>query len=164
MVGFTSFEAAQDTPVGIELMHKSKKRQMVVEAGEERLTVAALFSSLAAESPHRLGPLPLHSPVSTMCDGAEEFSRQATVLSLSSAPCGDIVDLDEDACPLPVGMSNAEEAICDQLPAGRTLGGTIGRERGSHRPCSWRRRLHPPALRADAARQPPAAPVGQRVN
>ena len=68
------------------------------------------------------------------------------------------------AFPLPVGMSNAGEAIFDQLPAGRTLGCTIGRERGSHRPCSWRRRRHPPALRADAARQPPAATVGQRVN
>jgi hypothetical protein len=35
---------------------------------------------------------------------------------------GDIVDLDKDAFPLPVGMSNAEEAIFDQLPAGRTPG------------------------------------------
>jgi hypothetical protein len=43
-------------------------------------------------------------------------------LSLGSDPRGDIVDLDEDAFPLPVGMSNAEEAIFDQLPAGRTPG------------------------------------------
>jgi hypothetical protein len=48
MLGFKSFEAAQDTLVGIELMHKLKKRQMVVEAGEESLTAAALFYSLAA--------------------------------------------------------------------------------------------------------------------
>jgi transposase-like protein len=48
MLGFTSFEATQDTLVGIELMHKLKKRQMVVEAGEESLTAAALFYSLAA--------------------------------------------------------------------------------------------------------------------
>ena len=34
MLGFKSFEAAQDTLVGIELMHKLKKRQ-IVEAGEE---------------------------------------------------------------------------------------------------------------------------------
>jgi hypothetical protein len=47
MLGFKSFEAAQDTLVGIELMHKLKKRQMV-EAGEESLTAAALFYSLAA--------------------------------------------------------------------------------------------------------------------
>jgi transposase-like protein len=48
MLGFQSFEAAQDTLVGIELMHMIKKRQMVVEAGEEGLTAAELFSSLAA--------------------------------------------------------------------------------------------------------------------
>jgi len=48
MLGFTSFEAAQDTRVGIELMHMIKKRQMVVEAGEESLTAAELFYSLAA--------------------------------------------------------------------------------------------------------------------
>jgi hypothetical protein len=47
MLGFKSFEAAQDTLVGIELMHKLKKRQMV-EAGEESLTAAVLFYSLAA--------------------------------------------------------------------------------------------------------------------
>jgi len=60
--------------------------------------------------------------VSKICDGAEEFSRQATVLSLGGDPCGDIVDLDEDAFPLPVGMRHAAEAIFDQLPAGRTPG------------------------------------------
>jgi hypothetical protein len=43
-----------------------------------------------------------------------------TVLSLGSDPRGDIVDLDEDAFPLPVWMRNAAEAIFDQLPAGRT--------------------------------------------
>jgi hypothetical protein len=46
--------------------------------------------------------------VSKICDGAEEFSRQATVLSLGSALRGDIVALNEDAFPLPVGMRNAE--------------------------------------------------------
>src|SRR5436190_10011661 len=34
---------------------------------------------------------------------------KATVLSLGSDPRGDIVDLDEDAFPLPVGMRNAAE-------------------------------------------------------
>ncbi len=38
MLGFKSFEAAHDTLVGIGLMHMIKKRQMVVEAGEESLT------------------------------------------------------------------------------------------------------------------------------
>ena len=48
MLGFKSFEAAQDTLVGIELMHMLKKRQMVVEAGDESLTAAKLFYSLSA--------------------------------------------------------------------------------------------------------------------
>src|SRR6266568_8226452 len=48
MLGFKSFDAAQDPLVGVELMHMLKKRQMVVEAGEEGLTAAELFYSLAA--------------------------------------------------------------------------------------------------------------------
>jgi len=48
MLGFQSFDAAQDTLVGIELMHMIKKRQMVVEAGEKSLTATELFYSLAA--------------------------------------------------------------------------------------------------------------------
>src|SRR5215475_2101825 len=48
MLGFKSFTAAQDTLVGIELIHMIKKRQLVVEEGNEGLTVAELFHSLAA--------------------------------------------------------------------------------------------------------------------
>ena len=48
MLGFKAFEAAQDTLVGIKLMHMIKKRQMIVEAGAEGRTAAELFSSLAA--------------------------------------------------------------------------------------------------------------------
>jgi hypothetical protein len=48
MLGFKSFAAAQDTLVGIELMHMIKKKQMVLEAGDEGLTMAELFYSLAA--------------------------------------------------------------------------------------------------------------------
>jgi len=48
MLGFKSFDAAQDTLVGIELMHRLKKRQMVVAAGEASLTAAKRFYSLAA--------------------------------------------------------------------------------------------------------------------
>ena len=48
MLGFKSFNAAQDTLVGIELMHRLKKKQRVVEAGDESLTAAELFYSLAA--------------------------------------------------------------------------------------------------------------------
>jgi putative transposase len=48
MLGFKAFDAAQSTLVGIELMHMIKKRQMVVEEGNEGRTAAALFYSLAA--------------------------------------------------------------------------------------------------------------------
>src|SRR6185436_12833026 len=48
MLGFKSFDAAQGTLVGIELMHMIKKRQMIMEDGEEGLTAAELFYSLAA--------------------------------------------------------------------------------------------------------------------
>jgi putative transposase len=48
MLGFKAFEAAQATLAGIELMHMLKKRQLMVEAGDEGLTAAAQFYSLAA--------------------------------------------------------------------------------------------------------------------
>src|SRR5262247_1461219 len=48
MLGFKAFDAAQGTLVGIELMHMIRKRQMLMEAGEEGLTAAELFYSLAA--------------------------------------------------------------------------------------------------------------------
>ena len=48
MLGFKSFEAAQDTLAGIELMRMIKKRQMVVAEGDEGRTAAELFYSLAA--------------------------------------------------------------------------------------------------------------------
>jgi putative transposase len=48
MLGFKSFDAAQGTLIGIELMHMIKKRQMVVEEGAEGRTAAELFYSLAA--------------------------------------------------------------------------------------------------------------------
>jgi len=48
MRGFKAFDAALSTLVGIERMHMIKKRQMVVEEGNEGLTTAELFYSLAA--------------------------------------------------------------------------------------------------------------------
>src|SRR6266404_2778064 len=48
MLGFKAFEAAQDTLIGIELMHMIKKKQMMIEAGDEGRTTAELFYSLAA--------------------------------------------------------------------------------------------------------------------
>ena len=68
MLGVKSCEAAQDTLVGIELMHRIKKRQRMVEAGEEGRTAAELFYSLAASSLHRQGQLPLHDLLCKICD------------------------------------------------------------------------------------------------
>jgi putative transposase len=48
MLGFKSFDAARCTLAGVELMHMIKKRQMVVEAGDEGLTAAQQFHALAA--------------------------------------------------------------------------------------------------------------------
>ena len=48
MLGFKSFDAAQGTLAGIELMHMIQKRQMMIEAGDEGLTAAEQFYSLAA--------------------------------------------------------------------------------------------------------------------
>jgi putative transposase len=48
MLGFKSFDAAQDTLVGIELMHMIKQRQLVVEEEDKGRTAAELFYSLAA--------------------------------------------------------------------------------------------------------------------
>ena len=47
-LGFKSFEAAQYTLAGVELMHMIKKRQLVVEEKEGVLTPAAQFYTLAA--------------------------------------------------------------------------------------------------------------------
>jgi putative transposase len=48
LLGFKSFDAAQGTLVGIALMHMMKKKQLVVEAGDEGLTAAEQFYALAS--------------------------------------------------------------------------------------------------------------------
>ena len=48
MLGFKAFEAAQDTLVGIGIMHIIKKKQLMVEAGDKGLTAAEQFYALAA--------------------------------------------------------------------------------------------------------------------
>jgi len=48
MLGFKAFDAAHATLVGIELMHMIKKRQLVVEEGNEGRTAAEHFYALAA--------------------------------------------------------------------------------------------------------------------
>jgi putative transposase len=47
-LGFKAFDATQVTLAGIELMHMLKKQQLMVEAGDEGLTVAQQFDALAA--------------------------------------------------------------------------------------------------------------------
>jgi hypothetical protein len=42
MLGFKSFEAAQCTVAGVELMHMLKKGQLVVEEGAEGLTLVEI--------------------------------------------------------------------------------------------------------------------------
>ena len=48
MLGFKAFTAAQSTLTGIELMHMIKKRQLVIQEGNEGLTAAEHFYALAA--------------------------------------------------------------------------------------------------------------------
>ena len=48
MLGFKAFDAAQATLTGIELRHMLKKRQLVVEEGDEGLTAVEQFYALAA--------------------------------------------------------------------------------------------------------------------
>jgi hypothetical protein len=68
--GCTSVAAAQDTRTGSALRPMRKPQQLVVAAGDEGLTAAALFSSLAASSPHRLGQLPSTRLHTKICDKA----------------------------------------------------------------------------------------------
>jgi putative transposase len=48
MLGFKSFEAAQCTLTGVELMHMIKKLQLVVTLGAEGITAAQQFYALAS--------------------------------------------------------------------------------------------------------------------
>ena len=48
MLGFQSFAAAQGTLVGIELMHMIKKKQRLIDAGDEGRTAAEQFYALAS--------------------------------------------------------------------------------------------------------------------
>jgi putative transposase len=48
MLGFKSFDGAQYTLAGVELMHMLKKGQLTGDEGEEDLTPAEQFYALAA--------------------------------------------------------------------------------------------------------------------
>ena len=78
MLGFKSFDAAQHTLAGVELMHMLKKGQLVVEAGVEGLTPAEQFYVLAAESPRQQGPLHPHSKFAT----EPKFDRWQAIIDL----------------------------------------------------------------------------------
>jgi hypothetical protein len=67
-VGFKAFDAAHGTLIGIELMHRLKQGQLVVEEGAEDLTAADMFSSLAASSSYHHGLRPFHHLLSKICD------------------------------------------------------------------------------------------------
>jgi len=89
MLGFKSFAAAQCTLAGVELMHMIKKRQLVVEEGDEGLTAAELFYALAASSPHRPGQLPLHDLRSKICDTALVRAACVSTPAISARACGE---------------------------------------------------------------------------
>jgi len=87
MLGFKSFDAAQGTLAGIELMHMIKKKQMMGEAGAEGLTAAEQFYALAAQSPHRQGLLPFHDLLSKICDRTAYGAAIPDICVLHSGPC-----------------------------------------------------------------------------
>jgi putative transposase len=67
MCGFTSFDAAQATLVGIALMHMRRQGQLDDGVGQG-LTTAEQCSTLAASSPHGQGQLPLQHLMPKICD------------------------------------------------------------------------------------------------
>jgi len=66
--GDGSFDAAQSTLAGIERMHMIKKKQMMVEAGDEGRIATEQSYSLAASYPHRLGQLSCDDLLRNICD------------------------------------------------------------------------------------------------
>jgi DDE superfamily endonuclease len=84
MLGFKSFDTAQGTLAGVELMHMIKKGQLGGKEGEERLTPAEPFSFLAASS--RTGRLSLPQlpykrtfatePIDLFVSGHRDFLQQ----------------------------------------------------------------------------------------
>ena len=85
-LGGKAFEAAQSTLTGIELMPRIKKRQLMVEEGDEGRTAAARFYSLAAACPHRQGHLPLHDLLSKICD-TTPWAARSPPRAWSAATC-----------------------------------------------------------------------------
>ena len=67
MLGFNSFEAAQSTLGGIELMPMLRKGQLA-DGGDKGLTLAEPFYALASYSPHRRGLLTSNRFHTKNCD------------------------------------------------------------------------------------------------
>ena len=71
MLGFKSFEAAQGTLVGIELMHMIKKKQLRWSRPETRAALRPNSSTPSLLNPHTdRGYCPLHDLLSKICDRA----------------------------------------------------------------------------------------------
>jgi hypothetical protein len=66
--GDGSFDAAQSTLAGIERMHMIKKKQIMVETGDEGHATTKKFCSLAASYPYRLGQLSFDDLLGKICD------------------------------------------------------------------------------------------------
>ena len=69
MLGFKSFDAAQSTLIGIELMHMLRKGQLE-DGVAQALTPAEQFYAFAAYSPHRQDGLTSHRLHTKLCDKA----------------------------------------------------------------------------------------------
>src|SRR5207253_7064990 len=69
-------------------MPRIKKRQLMVEEGDEGRTAAARFYSLAAACPHRQGHLPLHDLLSKICDTTGNPRCQLVFEHAPDAPPG----------------------------------------------------------------------------
>ena len=67
-------------------MPRIKKRQLMVEEGDEGRTAAARFYSLAAACPHRQGHLPLHDLLSKICD-TTPWAARSPPRAWSAATC-----------------------------------------------------------------------------
>ena len=81
MLGFKAFDAAQGTLAGIELMHMIKKKQLVVEEGNERRTRAEQSTPWLPKPHPDKGNLPLHAPLSKICDRASLCASSQTTRS-----------------------------------------------------------------------------------
>jgi len=75
-VGGKAWAAAQGPLAGLARRHTRKPRPREVEAGDQGRPAAARCYALAASSRYRQGSLPLHDPLSKICD---KVSRSAPV-------------------------------------------------------------------------------------